>query len=149
MVNAGVLLRNSANPLLSASLTADFHSGRFSFLPFVYYQEGAFYNVGVTSTLNNTVPPFISQPELVSSAYWQVNATALERLGPERKTVLGIRVTNLFENNNPTTPCFSGGTGCYPFNGPQSGIVNQTGYILQPTFSQNPRSFEFFVNQSL
>ena len=149
LVDAGVLLRNSANPLLSASLTADFHSGRFSFLPFVYYQEGAFYNVGVISTLNNTVPPFISQPELVSSAYWQVNATALERLGPERKTALGIRVTNLFENNNPTTPCFSGGTGCYPFNGPQSGIVNQTGYILQPTFSQNPRSFEFFLNQSL
>ncbi len=151
IVNEGILLRNTGDPIFSASLTADMHSGRFRLLPFIYYQEGAFYNVGVTSTkLNgNNVLPYISQPEKISSAYWQMNATLLEHLGPSEKTDLGIRVTNLFNNNSPPQPCYSGGTGCYPFNGPQSGVAGQRGYIYQQTFSQNPMELEFFIEQKM
>lgn len=161
IVNEGILLRNTGDPIFNASLTMDAHSGRFAWLPFIYYQEGEFYNVGRTTSCSvpgvstgncvaaggTVVAPYIYQPEKIAGAYWKVNMTFLEKLGPNQNTRAGVLLTNVFHNNNDVTPCYSGGTGCFPFNGPQSGVVNQTGYIYQQTYNQNPFGVEFFINQ--
>ena len=160
---SGQLIRSSGNPLLNASLVADFHSGRFSALPTIYYQTPSFYNVGVTSQCTlpqfsagrcaanggTVVPPFISQNELTTSGYFKVNLTLLERLGPDRNNVLGVRISNLTNNTNDVFPCTSNGAGCAPFDGPNSGVAGPAGQSIYQNYSQSPLSFELFFTKKM
>ena len=76
--------------------------------------------------------------------YWYVNATLAKDLG--QHYTVGIRVSNLTNNQHYTTPCLSDGTGCYPFNGPNSNFTSTPGrYVYQP-ITQDPRRIEGFVN---
>jgi hypothetical protein len=76
--------------------------------------------------------------------YWYVNATLEKDLS--RTISLGVRVSNLTNNQHGTTPCFSDGTGCFPFNGAQSGFVSTPNtYVYQP-ITQDPRRIEGFIN---
>lgn len=147
ITNSGTLIRNPNNPPFSASLTADLHSGRFSMLPFIYYQVGSYYNVGRIGSCAGT--PCINQPEQQAGGYFKVNTTFLERLGPGGNSAIGARFTNLTSTNHDPQPCYSGGTGCYPFNGPQSGISGPAGYIFQNTYVQNPFRVELFFTQKM
>jgi hypothetical protein len=133
----------------------------------VYYQTGTFYNVGVvsqcttwvttststcTSHSGTKVAPFISEPEQIAHGFWKANLTGLERLGPNQDWVVGVSVTNLFNNLTDVAPCNSDGTGCYPFDGPFSGINTAVGNSTHPVYiyqnySQDPRRFEFFLTK--
>jgi hypothetical protein len=144
LIDQGVFVRASGNPMFSGTLLADYHSDRFHFDPLLYYQVATFYNIGVISTNGGTVAPYISQPEMIAGAYWRAKVTTYEELGPKRNVIAGFTVDNLFDNTNDVTPCKSYGSGCFPFDGPQSGIMNQTGYIYQ-NYTQSPRTFYFFA----
>lgn len=143
IVQQGIFVRDPANPLLTASFTGDVRLDRFHVMPFVYYQDMTFYNTGVTSTNGGTVAPYISQNEKIGKPYWKTNMTVLQHFGPGDQYTFGIRGTNIFGNNQlDTVPCFSGGTGCYPFDGPQSGVTT-AGSIYQNT-TQSPPMYEIF-----
>jgi hypothetical protein len=90
------------------------------------------------------VPPYIDQPEAIAGGYWKVNLTPYVELGANRNVIVGFKIDNLFDNTNDVTPCLSSGTGCYPFDGPQSGVYNQNGYIWQ-NYSQSPETIYFFA----
>ena len=150
ILNQGVLVRASDNPLWNTSALFDFHYDRFHFDPFIVYQPDYFFNTGVISTTVTkkngkvvTVPPYISQPEQIAGAYWIGNVQAYEELGTNRNFIVGMRVTNIFDNTHDVAPCFSGGTGCFPFDGATSGVFNSPGYIYQ-NYTQSPRTLEFF-----
>jgi hypothetical protein len=148
IVAQGILIRSASNPLWSGTILADFHNDRFHFAPLLYYQADTFFNTGVTCTKDaagNSVAPFICQNQQIAHGWWRAQFTTWEELGTKRNFILGFKVDNLFNQVTPTAPCFSSGTGCFPFDGPQSGVVNQTGNIYQPTFSQGPRYFYFFA----
>ncbi|HKU68097.1 MAG TPA: TonB-dependent receptor [Candidatus Baltobacteraceae bacterium] len=169
IVSAGNYVRATGNPLFSGTLVADYHSGRFHFDPLLYYQTLDAYNVGVISYCTTyvttsasrcaahsgtVVPPFIAQNEQWAGAYWKAKITAYEELGPTKNFILGFSVDNLFDNTNDVTPCNSDGTGCFPFDGAQSGINTPAGnsnnpvYIYQ-NYSQSPRTFYFFAGVKL
>ena len=139
LVAQGVRIRSTDNPLLNATLALDAHFGQWSLLPLFTYQTQTFYNVGITANGQ------ITQPEQIAGAHWVANATLLRRLDPQGRTTAGVRVTNLFNNLNDTTPCLSDGTGCNPFNGPYSGVTSAKNQFIYQNYSQNPRLFEFFV----
>ena len=132
---SGFRLRATGNPLFNGSATFDLHSGDFALLPLVYYQVGTFYNVGPGGN------------ESIAQANWKVNATLLRHFGPpgNKASAIGLRVTNLTNNKNDTAPCTSDGTGCYPFNGPQSGVVNAKGTSIYQNYTQDPRRYEVFL----
>ncbi len=144
IVNQGIFVRDPSNPLLSGSLTADIRADKVHIMPFLYYQGYTFYNTGRTCTTMNgvTVAPYICQNEKIARGYFKANLTALTRLGPGDQYTIGIRGTNITNNNADTQPCNSGGSGCFPFNGPQSS-VNQAGEIYQ-NVTQSPPQYEFF-----
>jgi hypothetical protein len=160
IVNQGILIRAASNPLWSGTILADFHSDRFHFAPLLYYQADTFWNTGITSQCSNMltnsatvclanggtpVAPYIFENEQIAHGWWRAQVTAWEELGTKRNFILGFKADNLFNQVTPTAPCFSSGTGCFPFDGPQSGIVNQTGNIYPRNFSQGPRLFYFFA----
>jgi hypothetical protein len=140
LIAEGTLVRQPSDPLFSGTILADFHSGRFHLDPLVYYQEGTFFNTGVLDSTRTQ----ISQNEQIAAGYWITNLGAYEVVGPNHEYTLGFKVSNLLDNHNDVTPCTSGGNGCNPFNGPQSGVVNQTGNIYQQTYTQNPRLFYLY-----
>jgi hypothetical protein len=160
IIDQGVLVRATGNPLWSGTILADYHSGRFHFDPLLYYQSPSYYNIGdIHSCVPASIPdsicgtagvggtvvaPYIATNELLSSGYWKAKITTYEELGTKRNYIVGFTVDNLFDNNNDVTPCFSSGTGCSPFDGPFSGVTNQTGFIYQ-NYSQTPRLFYFFA----
>lgn len=146
IIDQGIYVRAFGNPLLQGTLLADFHSDRFHFDPMAVYSTDYFYNAGVycTKKAGVTVAPYICQNENMAGANWWTRIMAYEELGAQRNYVVGFRVDNLLDNTNDVTPCNSTGTGCYPFNGPQSGITNTFGPIYQ-NYSQGPRTFYFFA----
>lgn len=146
LIAQGVRVRASANPLLSGTFLADYHSDRFHFDPLLYYQEGDFYNIGVTSTNGGTVAPYISQNELIAGGWWKAKVTAFEVLGPKRNIILGLTADNLFNQTNDVNPCKSDGSGCFPFDGPNSGVTAPAGTWIYQNYTQSPRTFYFFVN---
>ncbi|MGZ6147278.1 MAG: hypothetical protein ACXWNP_14925 [Vulcanimicrobiaceae bacterium] len=151
IIDAGNLVRSSDNPLISATLVADYHSGRFHFNPLVYYQGDTFFNTAdvVRSDANgNPITPYIASNRQIASGYWKASMTLYEALGVKRNVIAGLKVDNLFDNTNDVFPCSSFGTGCFPFNGPQSGVVNQTGSIYQ-NYTQSPRTIYFFAGVKL
>jgi hypothetical protein len=54
-------------------------------------------------------------------------------------------VSNLFDNVTDTTPCQSDGTGCWPFDGPQSGVTAPLNQWIYQNYSQSPRTIYFFA----
>ncbi|HYK54137.1 MAG TPA: TonB-dependent receptor [Candidatus Eremiobacteraceae bacterium] len=193
LINAGFRVRDPSNPLLSGTMSADWHSHGWDILPFAYYQTHTYYNVyncyvgpeGLClATLNNqtwdpgvgpstgqpATPPDATpllQPEQIAGAWWLANISVLHDLGTPQ-TSIGVRVTNIFNVSFNTTPCQTNGTGCYPFDGPQSGIVNpvvsnpisfegapayapgttfasSTPVFINQNITDYPRTYEFFV----
>lgn len=148
IIDQGIYVRAFGNPLLQGTVVADFHSGRFHLDPMAVYSADYFYNTGVTcnkDSAGNTVLPFICQNESIAGANWWTKLMAYEELGPQKNYTLGIRVDNLFDNTNDVTPCTSDGTGCFPFNGPQSGVITAPGAQIYQNYSQGPRTFYFFL----
>ena len=142
LIDQGLRVRDPNNPLLSATLTGDIHNGRFSIIPQVYYQESTYYNVGPNALQTGLIP------QQIASGFFLVNTTVLERLNPKGSTIFGIRATNLTNTMHDTTPCFASNTGCYPFDGPQSGYNSpSSGYFLSQNITQSPQQFEFFFIQ--
>jgi hypothetical protein len=142
LIDEGVFVRASENPLFSGTFLADFRSDRFHLDPLLYYQVDDFYNIGHISSASGS--PQIDQNELVAGGYWKASLTAYEELGPNRNFIAGFKVDNLFDNKNDVSPCASDGTGCFPFNGPSSGINGAPGYFYQ-NYTQSPRLFYFFL----
>ena len=148
----GILVRSSDNPMFSGSFTADIHSGRWDVYPNLYYQVGTFYNVGAytcptlpgnsSGCANN--PP-VMKPEQQAAGYLYGNLTTTYKLDPAGQNVLAFRVRNWFDQEHGTTPCYTYGStsGCYPFDGPQSGIVTQPNTYIYQNVTTDPRRFEF------
>lgn len=120
LVNAGVYVRQGLVPLFAGTFLADLHTNGFHVLPLVYYSFDSFYNIAVLDSTGTQ----IAQPEGKGSGYFVVNTTLSKDFGHGSMTV-GIRGTNLTNNLQGTTPCQvdQAGTGCFPFNGPQSGVT--------------------------
>jgi len=147
ITRTGMRIRSVSNPLWSGTVLVDYHADRFHLDPLLYYQGDTFFNTGVTcnkDSAGNTVAPFICQNEQIAHGWWRANLMAYEELGTKHNYVLGLKVDNLFDQVTDTAPCISDGTGCFPFNGPFSGITNQPGLIYQ-NYSQSPRTFYFFA----
>lgn len=156
LVNQGVYVRQGLVPLFAGTFLADLHSNGFRVLPLVYYSFDSFYNIAVL----NPAGTQISQNEGKGSGYFVVNTTVSKDFDHGNFTV-GIRGTNLTNNLQGTTPCQvdNNGTGCFPFNGPLSGVhatpslpncvglgspgVPSCSFINQKV-SQDARLFEFF-----
>jgi hypothetical protein len=156
-------IRNTGNPLLSVTMTADMHENGLHLIPQVYYQSASPYNVGRCGT----TPPYGScarvnttvglAPESWSSGYFWVNASAYKQFGPQKQFKIGVQVTNLLNQLSDTTPCFVGtlgstpqlGPGCGPFYpvGYQTGVPS-SGYAYQ-NYSQNPRQIQVFFSTKL
>ena len=148
ITRTGLRIRSVSNPLWSGTLLADFHEDRFHLQPLIYYQGDTFFNTGVTCNTDsngNTVAPFICQNEQIAHGWWRANLTAYEELGTKHNYILGLKVDNLFDQVTDTTPCITDGTGCFPFNGPFSGIVDTPGSLIYQNYSQSPRTFYFFA----
>lgn len=189
-VNSGFRVRDPGNPLFSGTISADWSSHGWELLPFAYYQTHTYYNVyncypspegNCLTTAGGLVydpgfpsgPPIpgnavpLLQPEQVAGAWWFANLTVAHDLGTA-DTKVGVRVTNIFNRSFLTTPCATDGTGCYPFDGPQSGIVNpvssnpisipaapeygagatfasSTPVFINQDITDNPRTYEFFI----
>ncbi|MGZ3561670.1 MAG: hypothetical protein ACXVAS_07480, partial [Vulcanimicrobiaceae bacterium] len=173
------LIRSTYDPLFSGTLTLDIHQDDFSLLPMFYYQTPTFYNIGVLSscsvgTTSSKVTcaknggvfgaPHIAQNELQSTGYWMANVTALWRAGQKKDLVLGVQVTNLFNNTHDIAPCnatqlgASVGTlypGCAPFWPSGQGGPNipnlapgQSSSVYQ-NYSQTPVTVQFFITKKL
>jgi hypothetical protein len=95
-------------------------------------------------------------PERQGMGYWKLNLTFAKDIGT--KYSLGMRILNATNNQHDwdgaTIPCFNPqdsnlptgyGSGCFSNNGPQSGTNAPVGYIYQNQ-TQNPRTYEFFLN---
>lgn len=122
------VVRNSGNPLFSATLTADLHKDAFHLYPLIYYQGPTFYQTGAcyANTTWQNIPgvgspfapygcgstssfvrkPVALMPELLSSGYWMANMTALVNVGPHKDLTIGMSIQNLFNNTRDTTPCW-------------------------------------------
>jgi len=155
ITNAGTLVRAFANPLFSGTILTDFHNDRFHLDPLLYYQVDNFYNIGhLGCTTYPTSNIFtcsrhsgtlqINQPEQINGGWWRAKLTMYELLGPKRNVYLGLTADNLFNQVNDVTPCKSDGTGCFPFDGPMSGVVTAPGTYINQNYSQGARTFYFF-----
>jgi len=115
------------------------------------YSTEYFYNIGNTFDVNGNPcvnaagAPQICQNELIAGANWWTKLVAYEELGPSRNVIVGLRIDNFLDNNNDVAPCLSDGTGCFPFNGPQSGVISQPNTYIFQNYSQGPRTFFFFA----
>ena len=139
---------------------------RFHADPLIYYQGDTFFNTGdihscIPATDSNTatrciaqggtpVEPYFATNRLIAHGWWRVNLTLYEELGVKRNFIVGVKADNLFNQVTDTAPCQADGTGCYPFDGPQSGS-NQTASAypninwIYPNYSQSPLTFYFFA----
>ena len=139
LVRRGVLVRNPDDPLLSGALTVDAHFGSWTVLPYIYYQVHSFYDIG------HGLGTEITGPEQIAGGYFKVNLSLLRRMSPS--FTLGIRATNLTNNMHDPVPCkdVGDGTGCYPFDGPYSGVHVMPGSFIYQSRTQDPRRLEVFA----
>ncbi len=187
------LVRSVYDPLFSGTLTFDVHVNDWSLYPEIYYQSPTFYNIAVQSictpyvttstyvcthpaagySTGKVVAPYIAEPERMGTGYWWANSTLAVRLGPQKRLILGLQVTNLFNRVEDIAPCTATQLpseigkmypGCGPFwpTSPQSGIpsvaasqrnsplpwYNPAPGIYQ-NYSQTPRSVELFVTEKI
>jgi hypothetical protein len=148
--NQGILVRSGSNPLFSGTFVGDYHSGRFDWLPEVFYNLDTFYNVGYTQP--KTGPPTLLENKL-AGGWYLVNMTISEKLGTNKDYTVGITAKNIFNQNNGPTPCYAvDNTGCSGVNGPDSGFnsfVPGT-YVQEPVanyFTAYPQTFLFFLTK--
>jgi len=149
LIDKGVFVRAFANPLLQGTAVVDVHSNGFHLDPMVVYSTEYFYNIANThnpvtgkTCVDATGGPQICQNEKIAGANFWTKLTAYQELG---RFVVGVRIDNLFNNTNDVSPCTSDGTGCYPFNGPQSGVSTLPGVDIYQNYSQGPRTLYFFA----
>lgn len=160
LVNEGVFVRQGFVPIFGGTFLADLHANGFHVLPFLYYSFDSFYNIAVL----NSAGTQIAQPEGHGSGYFIVNTTIAKDFGPGGNYRVGIVGFNLSNNLQSTTPCQSAndGSGCYPYNGPLSGVhvapassscigLGQPGVPsctwLNQKVSQEARLYEFFFSR--
>jgi Carboxypeptidase regulatory-like domain len=163
-LNQNIYVRGYQVPLFSGTLTMDLHTHGWHLLPVIYYSYDNFYNTGgciPTDGSGNLILPYtqssvpvdcstitdrtpVMAPQGNSMGYWYVNTTIAKDMG--KRYTVGIRISNVTNNQHGATPCFSDGTGCSPFNGPQSHFTSAPNtYVYQPV-TQDPRRIEGFVN---
>ncbi len=160
LIDANVLLRASENPLWSATAVFDFHSNGFHFDPMIVYQTDYYYynlNNSCQCAIDTSLPtPQIVEPISISGAFWTVNLQAYKEFGSKRNFFVGFKVDNLFDNTNDVAPCMSDGSGCFPYDGPYSGVVNAPGSYMFQNYAEDPyigalsvnsmqRLFEFYA----
>jgi hypothetical protein len=153
LINAGVRLRTSSNPLWSGTLLADFHSNGFHFDPLVYYQGDTFFYPNGALCANATTGLFDVCQQMIAHGWWWTKLNVYKELGTKPTVTLGFTVSNLFDNNTDTTPCTNddpfyppySGTGCWPFDGPRSGVIGPPGQLIYQNYSQSPRTFFFYA----
>lgn len=159
----GKQFRVPDQPPISVSFTGNYRYKRYHLLPYILWQCCAYYNVQGTGTR------FAPDPQMhTSPGYVYANATLSYDLAKEgaRFTRVGIRVTNLFDNQkNSVYPSVNS---CY--NRPpsqQTGVCSQPGATFDgnifnfgpgvnpntlyfyPPVSRNPQTFELFLTQTL
>lgn len=154
----GIYVRGYQVPLFSGTIAADIHSKGWHLLPVAYYSIHNFYNTGAcvdptvgapyvndcNSAAADTSTTPVLAPESQGMGYWFANATLLKDIN--KKYTVGVRISNLTNNQHGPTPCLSDGTGCYPFNGPTSNFTSAPNtYVYQP-ITQTPRAYEAFLN---
>jgi hypothetical protein len=154
LINDNNLLRATANPLWNTALAFDFHDNGFHIDPFVVMQTGySFYaNPGLSfPNCGGNCPPWVSGKQHIASAFWNVDLQVYQLLGPQGNFFVGVKVDNLTNNfdNANLTPCISNGTGCFPFDGPYSGVKDTPGSLIYQNFTDQPRAFEFMAGVRL
>jgi hypothetical protein len=143
LVNEGVLVRQGLVPLFSGTFLADVHDKGFHLIPLLYYSFDSFYNIATpnfltfnavsggscpTVTAPNCVTSpgsQIGQPEGKGSGYFVLNTTLAKDFGPGGDSYrVGIAGYNITNNLQYVTPCQTDGLGqgCYPYDGPLSGV---------------------------
>ncbi|MBC5825709.1 MAG: TonB-dependent receptor [Candidatus Eremiobacteraeota bacterium] len=144
-INSGFRVRDTTNPLFSGSISADWRHNGLEILPFAYYQTKAFYNVYALDANSNVLP------EMISGAWWYVNGTIRQHLHDKYDTIVGLRVQNITDQSFNTTPCLnnSAGTGCYPFDGPQSGFSGPPNQFVRQNLNDTPTTYEVFFSRKL
>ena len=163
-LNQNIYVRGNQVPLFGGTLTMDLHDNGWHLLPVIYYSYDSFYNTGgciPSDGSGNLILPFgqsdtpedctsvtdapnVLAPEGKGMGYWFANLTLAKDIG--KKYTVGVRVSNLTNNQHGTTPCFSDGTGCFPFNGPNSGYTSPANTYQYQPITQDPRRIEGFVN---
>ncbi|MFN2450329.1 MAG: outer membrane beta-barrel protein, partial [Candidatus Baltobacteraceae bacterium] len=171
-------VRNTGDPLISSTLTAELHMNRVRIIPQLYYQGPSFYQVGQCEAsafwqgLNGVGTPYFPcgsttsliakpahlLPELKSNGWWWSNLAAMVDVGPQKDLTLGVQVTNLFNQVNDTAPCWvtqqvntpSLYPGCAPYypSSPQSGVGAPNHYTYQ-NYSETPRQIQIFLSKKL
>jgi hypothetical protein len=154
LINEGHLLRATANPLWSTSFLFDWHMDGFHVDPFVVYQGDYFFyaNPGLSfPDCGGNCPPWVSGKQQIASGFWNVNLQVYKDIGPQRNYFVGFQIQNLTNNydNANLVPCVSNGTGCFPFDGPQSGVKDTPGSLIYQNFTSSPRTFEFMAGLRL
>jgi len=157
IIQQGIMIRAASNPLWSGTVLADYHSNGFHLDPLIYYQGDTFFNTGQTNTgypnfttcKDSNGLQYICQNQMIAHGWWRAKLTAYKEFGPKGNVIVGFTADNLFDNNTDTAPCISDGTGCPPFNGPQSGIIDTPGSWIYQNYSQSPRTFYFFIGTKM
>ncbi len=156
LINEGHLLRATANPLWNTAFAFDFHDYGFHVDPFVVYQGDYFFyaNPGLSFPTchysgKSHCPPWVKGNEQESAGFWNVDLLAYQDIG--RNFWVGFKVDNLTNNfdNANLVPCRSNGTGCFPFDGPFSGVHDTPGTLIYQNFTSSPRAFEFMAGVRL
>jgi hypothetical protein len=70
----------------------------------------------------------------------------VDEIASKRNFFVGVKVDNLLDNTNDVTPCMSDGSGCFPFDGPFSGINNASGSYIFQNYAEDPYIGALSVN---
>jgi hypothetical protein len=109
-VARGNLLRSSADPLFSGTVTLDAHFNNVHFLPLVYYQSPVVYYTGSFNSATGQITALPNQPV----GWWIVNATLLADIGKTHDLTIGVQGQNIFNNSKPISPCTATQLGSTP-----------------------------------
>lgn len=156
-INNHSLYRNSSQPPLSMSFTADYNHARYHIRPFFVYEVGAPYNVLTNQKLFPGLPASDPRSTLVDSAihnagaFWYGNLDLgydLSRNGAN-VTTIGVNIRNLTANRtadiapspNRSYPN-SGDTGAAATYGP--GVLPNTLYYTPP--SGSARLYQLYLS---
>ncbi|HET7813954.1 MAG TPA: hypothetical protein VFL13_06245, partial [Candidatus Baltobacteraceae bacterium] len=153
-------IRNTGDPLISSTLTAEAHFNNIRIIPQIYMQGPSFYQTGVCQNAAGFIRSCVSSgnfrtllPELKSNGWWWTNLAGAIDLGPQKKITLGVQITNLMNQVHDTTPCQTTQfasvpslyPGCYPFlPTTPSGYAPNT-YVYQ-NYSQTPRQIQLWAS---
>ena len=126
-----------------------------NFVPPNQYTQGVSCT-GSAGTNGGANPPYML-PELQGMGYWKLNVTLAKDLG--KNWIAGVRVINASDNEHDwtgsTIPCFNGpdGSGCFGFDnttpGNHSGFSGPPNSYVYQNLTQNPRTYEFFLNYKI